>query len=89
VFVTQDASVSIAQKPRQRSPPVEKRAIAQILTISWISSKVIRRADLVAPGEAGKDVPALSIPRLERKGFLYPALRKPDFQPEIVIKEIS
>lgn len=43
---------------------------------------MIRRADLAAPGEAGEDVPALSIPQLERTGFLYPALRKPDFQRE-------
>jgi hypothetical protein len=43
---------------------------------------MIRRADLAAPGESGEDVPALSIPQLERTGFLYPALRKPDFQRE-------
>ena len=43
---------------------------------------MIRRADLAAPGETGEDVPALSIPQLERTGFLYPALRKPDFQRE-------
>jgi hypothetical protein len=43
---------------------------------------LIRRADLAAPGEASEDVPALSVPQLERTGFLYPALRKPDFQRE-------
>jgi hypothetical protein len=43
---------------------------------------MIRRADLASPGEAGEDVPALSVPQLERTGFLYPALRKPDFQRE-------
>lgn len=43
---------------------------------------MIRRADLAGPGEHGEDVPALSIPQLERTGFLYPALRKPDFQRE-------
>lgn len=43
---------------------------------------MITRADLASPGEAGEDVPALSIPQLERTGFLYPALRKPDFQRE-------
>jgi hypothetical protein len=43
---------------------------------------MIHRADLATPGEAGEDVPALSIPQLERTGFLYPALRKPDFQRE-------
>lgn len=43
---------------------------------------MIQRADLASPGEAGEDVPALSVPQLERTGFLYPALRKPDFQRE-------
>ena len=43
---------------------------------------LIRRADLAAPGEAGEDITALSVIALERKGFLYPALRKPDFQRE-------
>ncbi len=43
---------------------------------------LIRRADLAAPGEAAEDITALSVPGLEKKGFLYPALRKPDFQRE-------
>ncbi len=43
---------------------------------------LIKRADLAAPGEAGEDIPALSIAGLEPNGFLFPALRKPDFQRE-------
>lgn len=43
---------------------------------------LIRRADLAAPGEAAEDITALSVAGLEKKGFLYPALRKPDFQRE-------
>lgn len=43
---------------------------------------LIRRADLAAPGEMGEDITSLSVPGLERRGFLYPALRKPDFQRE-------
>lgn len=43
---------------------------------------MIRRADLAAPGEAAEDITALSVAGLEAKGFLYPALRKPDFQRE-------
>lgn len=43
---------------------------------------MVRRADLATPGEASEDVPALSIAQLEKTGFLYPALRKPDFQRE-------
>lgn len=43
---------------------------------------LIKRADLAAPGEAAEDIPALSITGLTKKGFLYPALRKPDFQRE-------
>ena len=43
---------------------------------------MIRRADLASPSDASEEVPALSIPQLEKSGFLYPALRKPDFQRE-------
>jgi hypothetical protein len=43
---------------------------------------LIRRADLAAPGEAAEDITSLSVQGLEPKGFLYPALRKPDFQRE-------
>ena len=43
---------------------------------------LIHRADLAAPGEAAEDITALSVTGLEKKGFLYPALRKPDFQRE-------
>ncbi|EFI51549.1 DUF262 domain-containing protein [Afipia sp. 1NLS2] len=43
---------------------------------------LITRADLAAPGESSEDITALSVPGLEKKGFLYPALRKPDFQRE-------
>src|SRR5258708_4705803 len=43
---------------------------------------LIRRADLAAPGEAAEDITSLSVAGLEQKGFLYPALRKPDFQRE-------
>jgi hypothetical protein len=43
---------------------------------------LIRRADLAAPGEAAEDITSLSVSGLEPKGFLYPALRKPDFQRE-------
>ena len=43
---------------------------------------LIRRADLAAPGEAAEDISALSVIGLEPRGFLYPALRKPDFQRE-------
>ena len=43
---------------------------------------LIRRADLAAPGEASEDITSLSVMGLAPKGFLYPALRKPDFQRE-------
>lgn len=43
---------------------------------------LIKRADLAAPGEAAEDITSLSIAGLEPTGFLYPALRKPDFQRE-------
>lgn len=43
---------------------------------------LIKRADLAARGEEGEDITALSVTGLEPKGFLYPALRKPDFQRE-------
>ncbi|MGF3027754.1 DUF262 domain-containing protein [Methylobacterium aquaticum] len=43
---------------------------------------LIRRADLIAPGEASEDITSLQVTGLEAKGFLYPALRKPDFQRE-------
>lgn len=43
---------------------------------------LITRADLAAPGEAGEDITSLPIIGLEKRGFLYPALRKPDFQRE-------
>lgn len=43
---------------------------------------LIRRADLAAPGEASEDIAALSVMGLAPKGFLYPSLRKPDFQRE-------
>lgn len=43
---------------------------------------LIRRADLAARGEEGEDISSLSVTGLEQKGFLYPALRKPDFQRE-------
>jgi len=43
---------------------------------------LIRRADLAARGEEGEDITSLSLTGLTKKGFLYPALRKPDFQRE-------
>jgi hypothetical protein len=43
---------------------------------------LIKRADLAARGEEGEDITSLSVVGLEPKGFLYPALRKPDFQRE-------
>ena len=43
---------------------------------------LIRRADLAARGEEGEDITSLSVTGLEPRGFLYPALRKPDFQRE-------
>lgn len=43
---------------------------------------LIKRADLAARGEEGEDITSLSVTGLEPKGFLYPALRKPDFQRE-------
>lgn len=43
---------------------------------------LIKRADLAARGEEGEDISSLSVMGLEPKGFLYPALRKPDFQRE-------
>ena len=43
---------------------------------------LIKRADLAAPGDEGDDISSLSAIGLEPKGFLYPALRKPDFQRE-------
>ena len=43
---------------------------------------LIRRADLAAPGEAAEDITSLPITGLAPKGFLYPALCKPDFQRE-------
>ena len=45
---------------------------------------LIRRADLAAPGEASEDIASLSVMGLAPKGFLYPALRKPDFQRETI-----
>jgi hypothetical protein len=43
---------------------------------------LIRRADLAAPGEAAEDITSLPVTGLAAKGFLYPALCKPDFQRE-------
>jgi hypothetical protein len=43
---------------------------------------LIKRADLAMPGEAAEDITSLPITGLASKGFLYPALRKPDFQRE-------
>src|SRR5258705_168952 len=43
---------------------------------------LIRRADLAAPGEAAEDITSLPVTGLAPKGFLYPALCKPDFQRE-------
>ena len=43
---------------------------------------LLPRADLVTRGESAGDVPALSVLGLSPKGFLYPVLRKPDFQRE-------
>jgi len=43
---------------------------------------LIRRADLATPGEVGEEMPSLPITQLAAKGFLYPSLRKPDFQRE-------
>jgi hypothetical protein len=43
---------------------------------------LIQRADLAAPGEAAEDIADISILDLDPKGFLYPGLRKPDFQRE-------
>lgn len=43
---------------------------------------LIKRADLASRGEEGEDITSLSVTGLEQRGFLYPALRKPDFQRE-------
>lgn len=43
---------------------------------------LIKRADLATRGEEGEDISSLAVTGLEPKGFLYPALRKPDFQRE-------
>lgn len=43
---------------------------------------LIRRADLAAAGEGGEDINAIYLTGLEQKGWLYPSLRKPDFQRE-------
>lgn len=43
---------------------------------------LLARADLVTRGESAGDIPALNVLGLAPKGFLYPALRKPDFQRE-------
>ncbi|MET4593973.1 MULTISPECIES: GmrSD restriction endonuclease domain-containing protein [unclassified Sphingomonas] len=43
---------------------------------------LIKRADLASRGEEGEDITSLSVSGLEQRGFLYPALRKPDFQRE-------
>lgn len=43
---------------------------------------LIKRADLATRGEDGEDITSLSVAGLEPRGFLYPALRKPDFQRE-------
>ncbi|MEY9560598.1 DUF262 domain-containing protein [Sinorhizobium fredii] len=43
---------------------------------------LIKRADLATRGEEGEEISSLNVTGLEPKGFLYPALRKPDFQRE-------
>lgn len=43
---------------------------------------LIRRADMAETGESGEDITSMPITGLEQKGWLYPALRKPDFQRE-------
>lgn len=43
---------------------------------------LIERADLASIGEGGEDINAIYITGLEKKGWLYPSLRKPDFQRE-------
>lgn len=43
---------------------------------------LIRRADMAETGEPGEDITSMPITGLEQKGWLYPALRKPDFQRE-------
>ena len=44
---------------------------------------LIPRADLAVPSdETGNDIEVIQINGLERKGMLYPGLRKPDFQRE-------
>ena len=43
---------------------------------------LIRRADLAAPGEQADDTTSLTVVGLEARGWLYPAVRKPDFQRE-------
>jgi hypothetical protein len=43
---------------------------------------LIGRADMAETGEPGEDITSMPITGLEPKGWLYPALRKPDFQRE-------
>jgi hypothetical protein len=43
---------------------------------------LIQRADLAAAGEGADDINAIYITGLEPKSWLYPSLRKPDFQRE-------
>jgi hypothetical protein len=43
---------------------------------------LIQRADLAAAGEGSDDINAIYITGLEPKSWLYPSLRKPDFQRE-------
>jgi hypothetical protein len=73
-------NLGYARRPPIREADREHEAMPTTNVVNL--DAMIRRADLAAPGEAGEDVPALSVPQLERTGFLYPALRKPDFQRE-------
>lgn len=43
---------------------------------------LIKRADMAETGDPGEDITSMPITGLELKGWLYPALRKPDFQRE-------
>ncbi len=72
----QPAVLSTLSIPDEGDP--EPMAITSIVNLDAL----IHRADLAAPGEAAEDITALSVMGLEKKGFLYPALRKPDFQRE-------
>lgn len=66
--------------PVQESQDTEAEGMASTNIVNL--DALIQRADLAAPGEASEDITALPVTGLASNGFLYPALRKPDFQRE-------